>query len=335
MKLKYFFHISPLLLALALAAATAQTPPCSALSPDEALFARVTGACRDSAPIVDQRSKGAATFEKGSRAGKTAGRGIRQGDLPRRAAPTSEGLLQVPNVTGIPFDTAQARLARFNVEKREQYSQAPIGRVIEQAPNASTHIAAGSAIVLTVSAGPAVAETFEMPNVVDRTDAAAGDALAEFKVQRVPVPSAAPIGRVVAQHPDPGVAISPGATVTLDVSDGSLAAVSTLFEPAPAPSTTGAATNDPRPIALRGLIIGAATLLALVIGGSIRRWRRARAIEPQVGSADTSPAPAASAVTADDFRFAAHLDAGEVRVELAGPAKLQETSDEDSSVHHA
>jgi PASTA domain len=291
MKLKYFFHISPLLLALALAAATAQTPPCSALSPDEALFARVTGACRDSAPIVDQRSKGAAIVEKGSRAGKTAGRGIRQGDLPRRAAPTSEGLLQVPNVTGIPFDTAQVRLARFNVEKREQYSPAPVGRVIEQAPNASTHIAAGSAIVLTVSAGPAVAETFEMPNVVDRTDAAAGDALAEFKVQRVPVPSAAPIGMVVAQHPDP--------------------------------------------VALRGLIIGAATLLALVIGGAIRRWRRARAIEPQVGSADTSPAPAASAVTADDFRFAAHLDAGEVRVELAGPANLQETSDEVSSVQHA
>ena len=120
MKLRHFFHISPLLLALALTAASAQTPPCSALSPDEALFARVTGACRDSAPIVDHRSKGAAIVEKGSRAGKTAGRRTRQGDLPRRAAPMS-----------------------------------------------------------------AVAETFEMPNVVDRTDAAAVDTLAEFSLRVV------------------------------------------------------------------------------------------------------------------------------------------------------
>jgi hypothetical protein len=67
----------------------------------------------------------------------------------------------------------------------------------------------------------------------------------------------------------------------------------------------------------------------------MRRWLRARASEPQVGSADASLAPTAIAVTADDFRFAAHLDAGEVRVEFAGPVNLQETSDEYSSAHHA
>ena len=335
MRLKYFFQFSLLLLALGLPSAFAQTPSCSALSPDEALFARAAGACRDPAPIVDKASKGAAIVEKGSRAGKTAP-GTRQGELPRRATPTSEELLPVPNVTGIPIDAAQARLGRFKVEKSERYSPAPVGRVIEQAPNASTRVAAGSAIVLTVSVGPAAAETFEMPNVVDRTDSAAGNTLAEFKIQRVLAPSAAPSGTVLAQHPDAGSAISPGATVTLDVSDGSLAAASTLSESASAPGTSTAAANDRHPLALRGLIVGAATLLALAIGGVlIRRWLRARAIEPQVGSADTSSAPTAIVVTADDFRFAAHLDAGEVRVELAGPAKLQETSDEYSSVHHA
>ena len=65
-------------------------------------------------------------------------------------------LLQVPNVTGIPINDAQARLGRFKVERHEQYSSAPVGRVIEQVPKASTRAAAGSAIVLTVSAGPAV-----------------------------------------------------------------------------------------------------------------------------------------------------------------------------------
>jgi len=334
MRLKYFFQFN--LLLLTLAAATAQTPPCSALSPDESLFARAAGACRDPAPVVDKASKGAVIVDKGHRTGKIAAPHTRQADLPRRATPTSEELVQVPNVTGIPIDAAQARLGRFKVEKRERYSPAPIGRVIEQAPNASSRVAAGSAIVLTVSVGPAAAETFEMPNVVDRTDAAAANTLAEFKVQRVVVPSAAPSGTVLVQHPSAGSAISPGAIVTLQVSDGSLAAASTLSESASAPSTTTAAANDRHPLALRGLFVGAATLLALVIAGVlIRRWLRGRATAPQHGSAHTSSAPTAIAVTADDFRFSAHLDAGEVRVELAGPPKLQETSDEHSSVHHA
>ena len=346
MRLKYFFQFSLLLLAVELAAAAAQTPPCSTLSSDEALFARATGACRDLAPIVDKASKGAAIVEKGSRAGRTAAPSTRQGEIPRsaaqseapsgRAAPAPVQQLHVPNVTGIPINAAQARLGRFKVERRERYSPAPVGQVIEQAPKASTRAAAGSAIVLTVSVGPAIAETFELPNVVDRTDAAAGNTLAEFRVQRVVVPSAAPSGTVLAQHPDPGSAVSPGAIVTLHVSDGSLAAASTLSEPAPASSTTAPAANDRRPVALSGLIIGAASLLALVIIGMlIRRWLRARAIEPQIASADASFTPTAIAVTADDFRFAAHLDAGEVRVEFAGPANRQETSDEYSSAHHA
>ena len=190
--------------------------------------------------------------------------------------------------------------------------------------------------MLTVSVGPAVAETFELPNVVDRTDAAAGNTLAEFKIQRVVVPSAAASGTVLAQHPDAGSAISPGATVTLDVSDGSLATASTLSEPAPAPSTIAPAANDRRPVAPPGLIIGAATLLVLAIGAMLIRagYERARSSRR---STQRIPrfAPTTIAVTADDFRFAAHLDAGEVRVEFAGPADLQETSDEYSSAHHA
>ncbi len=345
MRLKYFFRFSLLLLAVELPA-IAQTPPCSTLSSDEALFARAAGACRDPAPIVDKASKGAAIVERGSRGGKPVAPG-RQSETPRSAAqseapsggaaaaPTPVQLLQVPDVTGISIDAAQARLGRFKVEKRERYSPAPVGRVIEQVPKASTRVAAGSAIVLTVSVGPAGAETFELPNVVDRTDAAAGNALAEFKVQRVLVPSAAPSGTVLAQHPDPGSAVSAGAIVTLDVSDGSLATASTLSDPAPAPSTTAPTANDRRPVAPPGLIMGAATLLTLVIGGALIRWLRARAIEPQVDSAESSFAPTAIAVTADDFRFAAHFDAGEVRVEFAGRADVQETSDEYSSAHHA
>jgi hypothetical protein len=109
--LKYFFQFSLLLLAVELAAAAAQTPPCSTLSSDEALFARATGACRDLAPIVDKASKGAAIVEKGSRAGRTAAPSTRHGEIPRsaaqseapsgRAAPAPVQQLHVPNVTGI------------------------------------------------------------------------------------------------------------------------------------------------------------------------------------------------------------------------------------------
>jgi hypothetical protein len=76
---------------------------------------------------------------------------------------------------------------------------------------------------------------------------------------------------VLAQHPDPGSAVSPGAIVTLHVSDGSLATAPALSASAPAPSTTATTTNDRRRLRCLGGI-GAATLLALVIGGvSIRR----------------------------------------------------------------
>ena len=115
------------------------------------------------------------------------------------------------------------------------------------------------------------------------------------------------------------------------MSDGSLATASTLFELAPVRSTTAPAANDQRQVAPPGLIIGAATLLVLAIGAMLISWLRARTVEPQVDSAGTRFAP----TTADDFRFAAHFDAGEVRVEFAGPADLQETSDEYSSAHHA
>ncbi|HYM46861.1 MAG TPA: PASTA domain-containing protein, partial [Burkholderiaceae bacterium] len=121
------------------------------------------------------------------------------------AGPAEVERLRVPNVIGMPIKNAQARLSRFKVERSDRPSDAPIGRVIEQIPKASARTAAGSAIVLVVSSGPApVTETFELPNVIDRSYADASIALAEFKVDRIEMASAAPSGQVLAQDPAPG-----------------------------------------------------------------------------------------------------------------------------------
>jgi hypothetical protein len=354
MRSKYFFHFSLSLLAAGLTAAIAQTPLCSTLSSDDALFARASGACRDSASIgdrapksVNKAPKSAPTVEQEPRPRPSEAPAAPSSEAPRsaalptapslRAAPAPVERLRLPNVTGVSIKDAQARLGPFKVERREQHDPSPAGRVIEQVPKASTPVARGSAVVLTVSAGPVPAETFELPNVVDRPESAARNSLAEFKIQRVVVASATPVGTVLAQSPDPGSPVSPGAIVVLQISDGSIAAASTPSEPAVAPSKTASTTDDRRSYASPGQITGAAIALALVVGAVlIRRWPRARAIAPLLDSADTaSAAPAVITVTAEDFRFAAHLDAGEVRVEFSEQASSQETSDEDSSVHHA
>ena len=74
---------------------------------------------------------------------------------------------------------------------------------------------------------PGVIETFELPNVIGRSSADAGTALAEFKVERIEVvANAAPSGQVLAQDPAPGTLLRAGSSIGLQVSDGSLASAS-------------------------------------------------------------------------------------------------------------
>ena len=126
------------------------------------------------------------------------------------------------------FGDAQVRLGNFRVQRRERPSSAPIGRVVEQLPRASTRAALGSVVTLVVSSGPApaataVIETFELPDVIGRSYADASGALSEFKVTRIEKASDARSGQVLAQEPASGTAATPGSAVRLHVSDGSLA----------------------------------------------------------------------------------------------------------------
>ncbi len=155
------------------------------------------------------------------------------------------------------------------------------------------------------SAGPA-SQKLKVPDVVGRSYVGAGNALAEFKVDRIETASAAPAGEVLAQEPAPATLVLPGSTIRLRVSDGSLASVAdktsvtapaTAAAPpsapapaaesapaaAPAPATATAAAPAvplaPRarfPIALSAnaaLILGAGVLLGLLLGALLmRQW---------------------------------------------------------------
>lgn len=194
------------------------------------------------------------------------------------AGPEGAELIDVPNVVGMPFDRAQARLVRFAVERAERPHSAPVGQVIEQTPRAATRAATRSVIILTVASAPRAAiEIFEMPNVVGRAYADAARALAEFKVSRTEMDNAAPREQIVAQSPAAGSTLMPGDAVALQVSAGSPAAAaitgaqaaSSSAPAAPAASKTAGGRN----VLAVVLAIAAAVLLGLIAGGLLmRQW---------------------------------------------------------------
>lgn len=184
----------------------------------------------------------------------------------------------------------------------------------ETAARASTQSEPGA----SGDSAPAL-QKLKVPDVIGRSYADAGRALAEFKVDRIETASAAPGGEVLAQEPAPATLMLPGSTVSLQVSDGSLAsaagttavtapAAAAAASPAQAPATAASTAApapasepnvppEPRgrfPIALSAnaalilsLILGAGVLLGLLFGALLmRQWLRRR--EP---AADEYAAP--------------------------------------------
>ena len=100
-------------------------------------------------------------------------------------------LIDVPNVVGMPFDRAKARLARFAVERAER-PNAPAVECSAGRPGHRASAASCDARRCGVhdrvdgrrDADGDVIEMFEMPNVVGRNYADAARALAEFKITR-------------------------------------------------------------------------------------------------------------------------------------------------------
>jgi beta-lactam-binding protein with PASTA domain len=107
------------MLAVTATAGWAQERLCSEMPPIEREFARAFGACRDLAPIIN-------------------------------VAPV---FIPVPNVVGLTFDDARARLTGFEVRRSYRASGEPGGTVLAQEPAPPARAATGAPITVVVSDG--------------------------------------------------------------------------------------------------------------------------------------------------------------------------------------
>ncbi len=271
---------------------------------------------------------------------------VKRGSLVRlqvSAGQQGPELIEVPNVVGLPFERAKTRLTRFAVERterpRSERSSAPEGQVVEQSLRAASRTAAGSVIVLTVSAPPrAAVEIFEMPNVIGRSYFDAARSLAEFKVSRSDIASAEVRGRIVAQTPSAGSTLMPGDAVALQVSAG-IGATTPAETNAAESATTPSAPMTPSAVkpesgrsVFRGVLaIGGAIVLGVVFGGLLmRQWLFRQRAVAAADSAITAMSPEPPTITSVDILLEEEtaeqraLD-GDLRVDapLAGPVSAE------------
>ncbi len=143
---------------------------------------------------------------------------------PQTVALTGSSSVSVPNVVGLTQAAATSALtsAALAVGTVSTASSAtvPSGNVISENPLAGSNVGYGSAVNLTVSAGPPV----PVPNVVGLTQAAATSALtgAGLAVGTVSTASSGtvPPGIVISENPQAGTGVASGSAVNLTVSTG-------------------------------------------------------------------------------------------------------------------
>ena len=144
----------------------------------------------------------------------------------------------IPELTGTPFEEAQAALLKIGLTATRVDAESPdrpAGTVLSTAPVAGTKVDKGTAVTVTVAADPAVA----IPSVTGQDQAAAQTALqaAGFQVTVQAMPDVAlPAGKVIATIPVAGTKAPKGSSVTMQVSSGPSSVV--------IPSTIGLTPQD-------------------------------------------------------------------------------------------
>jgi hypothetical protein len=254
---------------------------------------------------------------------------------------------------------------------------ASIGDGRKRAPTSKTaaRARASTQSETDASGGPLALQKLKAPNVIGRSYADAGRALAEFNVDRIESASSAPRGEVLAQEPAPATLMLPGSTVSLQVSDGSLAsAAATTAVPAataasstpvlatastaalaeaPGPASEPTVPPEPRgrfPIAISAnaaLVLGAGILLGLLFGALLmRQWLLSREpaadenVAPPTQSQHQKPVETGAGGVSEtgavpEIRFGARLDPGETTIVLAPLPDGDDVAIEQSSDHHA
>ena len=244
-----------LCLAGTMTAVTAQglLPTCTSLPPAERESARLIGACREAAPIVDVVPRG----------------------LPTAAPSATPGAIPVvalvPNVVGLSFDDARGRLAGFTVQRSYRPSAEPGGTVLEQQPAPPARVAAGATVRVVLSdatlrpaprvpageidavrrpetaalpAAPPVQPAAQQPSAAPSAPGNVAVTQNNTEARTLPAPtvprSSAEARKLIAPTAAPQVAVSPRSSVAPAKAPVSRARV----EPVPAPSAP-AATSAP------------------------------------------------------------------------------------------
>lgn len=129
--------------------------------------------------------------------------------------------IAVPNAVGLAETEARDRLVAsgFQVASRRVFAEREAGIVVSQSPAAGARADKGARVELVVSKGSGLVK---VPNLVGvpRAEAESMLSTAGLDANVVEVPSAEPIGTVVAQNP-PGGQLRQGEAVRLNVSRGS------------------------------------------------------------------------------------------------------------------
>ncbi|WNM57295.1 PASTA domain-containing protein [Candidatus Nitrospira allomarina] len=151
-----------------------------------------------------------------------AGASVAAGSAVNLVVSTGPAPVTVPNVVGSTQAAAEAAVTKAGLKvgtvTNSSHASVAAGRVISQTPGAGASVAAGSAVNLVVSTGPAV------PNVVGLTQAAAQTAITRAGLRLGTVTSTnsqtVSSGRVISQTPQPGSKVAAGSAVNLVVSLG-------------------------------------------------------------------------------------------------------------------
>jgi eukaryotic-like serine/threonine-protein kinase len=147
---------------------------------------------------------------------------IQKGDTVTITVSTGVPRVDVPRVVGDDFEQAIRRLdeAGLDWERVDVFSEAPVGQVVAQDPQAGASVAEGTTVTLRVSQG---VETVAVPDVLLQTQQSASQELSDngFDVAVVEAPSdEVEAGLVSAQDPAPNAQAQPGSTVQITVSTG-------------------------------------------------------------------------------------------------------------------
>jgi serine/threonine-protein kinase len=147
-----------------------------------------------------------------------AGEVVERGETVKVFISSGPEQVQVPDVTGLSRESAEARIGDAGLvpDVQEQESEEPEGDVVAQDPAGGTQVERGATVTLTVSTG---IETVDVSNVLGLS---AGDAAGQLRADGLQpvqdereVTDSAQDGKVVDQRPAPGTEVERGRQVVI------------------------------------------------------------------------------------------------------------------------